>query len=65
MEAGMKFKVSKIVWDTDGQDQDFLNLPDNMEVEADNEDEAVDACTDKTGWCISSATVDKVLTQAK
>ena len=59
----MKVKVKNIEWDTDGVDQDFLNLPDNMEVEVDNEDEAVDACTDKTGWCINSASVE-VLTQA-
>jgi len=59
----MKVEVNDIEWDTDGVDQDFLNLPDRMIVEVDDEGEAVDACTDETGWCIKSASVE-ALTQA-
>jgi len=54
----MKVKVENIKWDTDGVDQDFLNLPDSMIVEVDDEDEAVDKCSDKTGWCISSSSTE-------
>jgi hypothetical protein len=54
----MKFKVSNIDWDTDGEKD--LGLPDSMAVEAEDESEAIDVCSDKTGWCIFSATVEEV-----
>jgi hypothetical protein len=54
----MRFIVSDINWDkeTDGVIQS-VNLPKSIEVEAENEDSAIDAASDQIGYCIHSASV--------
>jgi hypothetical protein len=37
-----------------------LTLPESMIVEADDEDEAIDKCSDEYGWCIFNAVVKKI-----
>lgn len=46
-----KFKLTGIDWDCD---DDSVQLPEEMVVECLDEDSAVDAASDKTGWCINS-----------
>lgn len=55
-ETRQKFRVYDIEWDTDGEDVD--GLPSEIICYADNEDAAVDAASDETGWCISSCSVE-------
>lgn len=49
-----KYVLKQIEWDTDGQK---VKLPKSMTVLAESEDEAINAATDKTGWCIKGAKV--------
>ena len=57
----MRYLVYDIIWDTESDgihhDAEDLELPSFVEVEADDEDEAVDAVTDKYGWCIIDSLV--------
>lgn len=53
----IKYKLTNINWDTDGEE---VKLPKTMTVLAVSEDEAINAATDKTGWCIKGATVKAV-----
>lgn len=53
-----KFKVSDIEWETDGED---VPLPTSEIVDGvDDEDEAIDAMSDKYGWLISSCSVTEI-----
>ena len=51
----MKYKVTNIVYDTDGESVD---LPSEMIVNVDGvidiDQEIADAISDKTGWCVGS-----------
>lgn len=49
-----KYVLNKIKWDTAGQN---VKLPKSMTVLAESEVEAINAATDKTGWCIKGAKV--------
>ena len=49
-----KYVLNRIEWDTDGEE---IKLPKSMTVLAESEDEAINAATDKTGWCIKGAKV--------
>jgi hypothetical protein len=58
----MKIKLTEIVWDISGDDGDAENgpatppeLPTEVTVEVDDEEDAVDAASDKHGFCIKSA----------
>ena len=54
----MTVKLKAIVWDFDGKDDDEEcdpNLPSEVTVEVDDEEDAVDAASDKHGYCIKSA----------
>ena len=53
----IKYKLTNINWDTDGEE---VKLPKTITVLAVSEDEAINAATDKTGWCIKGATVKAV-----
>ena len=57
----VKIKLTNIVWDTDGEN---VELPSTLTVEVeagDGENErAVDAASDQQGWCIKSATAERV-----
>lgn len=46
-----KFLAIGIKYDTDGY---RVNLPKNLIVECDDEDEVVDKVSDITGWCVES-----------
>lgn len=50
-----RFRLTDIEWDADDSDAD---LPESIVVEAPSADEAVDAASDKTGFCIRNATVE-------
>jgi hypothetical protein len=54
-EEAMKFKLTNIKWDTDGE---RVKLPKSMIVECDDEEEAVDKASDETGWCILSSRLE-------
>jgi len=58
----MKVKVYDIEWDTDDESilKPTVDLPEEMEVEVDEEDEAIDRATDQTGFCIFSASTEEV-----
>ena len=45
----MKIKITNIDWDTDEHNVD---LPQQVELEVDHEDEIVDKLSDEYGWCI-------------
>ncbi len=45
----MKIKITNIDWDTDKHNVD---LPQQVELEVDHEDEIADKLSDKYGWCI-------------
>jgi len=51
----MKYKITNIVYDTDGESVD---LPSEMIVNVDGiidiDQEIADAISDKTGWCVGS-----------
>ena len=49
---GKKYKVSGIVWDTDGEH--IENLPDSLIIICENEDQIADTLSDITGWLVSS-----------
>ena len=51
-----KFQISGIIWDCDGVDPQRYDLPNNAVIEAVDEDEAVEALSDKYGFCIESVT---------
>lgn len=53
----MKVKLSNIDWDTDGENVD---LPSEMIVDVDDINEAVDAASNITCWCINNANVEIV-----
>lgn len=46
-----KFWVVGIVYDTDGESVD---LPENLEVECEDIEQAIDRVSDETGWLVSS-----------
>ena len=50
-----KFHATDIVWDTDGEKVD---LPNDVIIEAEDEDAVVDALSDEYGWCIESCSVN-------
>ena len=51
-----KYRVYGIEYDLEDafgeMDADELNLPDELVVEAEDEDDAIDAVSDLTGWCV-------------
>ena len=49
-----KFHATDIVWYTDGEEVD---LPDDVIIEAEEEDAVVDTLSDEYGWCIQSCSV--------
>lgn len=51
----MLYKVSGINWDCDGEDPENYGLPAEDFAEADNEEEAINALSDKHGFFISYA----------
>lgn len=53
----IKYKLTNINWDTDGEE---VTLPKTITVLAVSADEAINAATDTTGWCIKGATVKAV-----
>lgn len=58
----MKYIVTGIKYDTDGED---VILPKNLIVECDSEDEAVDKVSDVTGWCVLSVNDIKPINVAR
>jgi len=52
----MKYKVTNIVYATDGVKVD---LPTELILEADSKDELADRISDKTGWLVESFTIEK------
>ena len=52
----MKYKVTNIVYNTDGLKVD---LPTEMVVECESEDRIADAISDKTGWLVESFNIKK------
>ena len=46
-----KFWVVGIEYETDGEE---INLPDSLEVECEDFDDAVDKVSDETGWLVRS-----------
>ena len=46
-----KFWVVGIEYDTDGEN---IDLPDTMDVECDDIEEAIDKVSDETGWLVKS-----------
>ena len=50
----MKFRLIGIKWDCDGANPKIYNLPNNVVVEAEDEDDAVDIASDKYGFCIDT-----------
>jgi hypothetical protein len=46
-----KFWVVGIVYDTDGEN---IDLPENLEVECEDIEQAIDRVSDETGWLVSS-----------
>jgi hypothetical protein len=54
----MKIKTTRIDWDTDGQKVD---LPQQIELEVDHEDEIADKLSDEYGWCIHGLAYEKKL----
>ena len=46
-----KFWVVGIVYDTDGEN---IDLPENMDVECEDIEEAIDKVSDETGWLVKS-----------
>lgn len=60
-----KYRVYDIKWDTDGNDELAEELPKEMVVSVDSgienaKDEAVNAASDMSGFCILSASVEEV-----
>ncbi len=53
----MKYKVYDIVYETDGEEVD---LPTEMTVEVDDEQEIANAVSDKTGWLVVSMDYEPV-----
>jgi hypothetical protein len=51
MNVMKKFWVVGIKYDTDGE---IVELPENMEVECDDIEEAIDKVSDETGWLVNS-----------
>ena len=51
MNIMKKFWVVGIEYDTDGE---IVELPENMEVECDDIEEAIDKVSDETGWLVNS-----------
>jgi hypothetical protein len=61
----MLFNVTDITWDTTDDNGEVLCpvelcLPADEIIEADSEDDAIDALTDKHGFCIVSASITVV-----
>jgi len=56
----MKIKTTEIDWDTDGDEITESILPQEVEVEVDNEEEITDALSDKYGFCIFSLSYDVI-----
>ena len=56
MKGEKEMRIYNIVWDTDGEDVNELNLPDEvfLEVKEDNEEYIADMLSDIYGWCIYS-----------
>lgn len=55
-----QFKVTGIVWDTDGE---VVDLPTTAVVECDDVEDVADALSDEYGWCVSGmADVEQILT---
>ena len=52
------YRVDDIEWDTCGYD--IEDLPAVAYVWADDEDEALDAVSEETGWCIEAAVVEEI-----
>lgn len=47
--------VSKIKWDCDGEDPKDYNLPEEVEVDDDlDEEDIADYLSDEYGWCVES-----------
>lgn len=56
----MKYLVKNITWDTtddEGNPTQGVNLPDEVIVEAENEDDAMNKASDETGFCIYNCDV--------
>lgn len=52
----MIVKTTRIDWDTDGET--FLDLPQEVTIEVEDEDGIADALSDKYGWCIFALNYD-------
>ena len=51
--------VTNIEWDTDGEDPKDLNLPNEVKINEDiDEDEIADYLSDEYGWCVCSFNVE-------
>lgn len=55
------YTLTNIVWDTEGEQ---VNLPTTMTVFTEDESEAIEVASDKTGWCILSADVEETKVKA-
>lgn len=53
----MKYRVTDIEWDTDGEDPEEIGLPLETTIEADCEEDVGDALADYHGWCVLSFVV--------
>jgi hypothetical protein len=51
----MKLRCFEIDWDTDGE---AVDLPTEVVVEVEEEDEAADALSDRFGWCVNSLSIE-------
>lgn len=53
----MKYRITSVDYDTDGQE---IDLPQIFIFEADNPDELADMISDETGWCVNSLTYEVI-----
>lgn len=64
----MKVKCFNILWDTDGESQDKLGLPDTVTIDmdegADVAEEGADVLSDQHGFCVHSFEFE-ILTQER
>ena len=54
----MIVKTTEIKWDTDGDEEVAASLPQQVEIEVEDEDRIADALSDKYGWCVFSVQIE-------
>lgn len=57
----MTFKITNIDWDTDGNNEDFDSLPQEVMVTVDDYHNIADALSDAYGWGVNTFDVDDTL----